>query len=107
MIYQLKYTNEKQAINDLTNKGVLIRGEKADFIQAIVWLGLLVDVQGNKVSHIKNIPGINLLVDLVKYKETETIFLDGYHVDIMSSKEIIFDDVNLVVPKLPKHKFLY
>ena len=87
MIYQLKYTDEAQAISDLTNKGVLIEGDKAPHIEAIVWLGLLVDVQGDE--------------------ETETTFLDGYHVDIMSDIEIKFDMDNLVVPKSPKHTFFY
>lgn len=87
MIYQLKYTDEAQAISDLTSKGVLIEGDKATHIEAIVWIGLLVDVQGDE--------------------ETETTFLDGYHVDIMSDIEIKFDADNLVVPKSPKHTFFY
>ena len=91
MIYKLKYTSEKEAISDLIEKGVI--DEEKNFMPetiAVVWLGLVVLENGeynDKGEEIK-----------------APIFAEGYHVDLMLSREIEF--TNQIFPKNPKHTFL-
>ncbi len=77
MIYQLKYPTKEIAIADLLQKGVYTEDlQFGNNIQAIVEIGVIVD----------------------------TPVVIGYHFDVMTEEEIIFDYI--VNPVNPKHKFL-
>lgn len=89
-IYKLKYKDKETAIADLKAKGVY--NEDLSFgkgIHAIVEIGLIAlehgtyDEEGNEVN--------------------PPIYADGYHYDIMSEHEIIFE--NEIKVKTPKHTF--
>ena len=86
-IYKLKYTDKETAITDLINKGVYIEtNESLEYgtgIHSVVELGLIALVEG----------------DL----DTEPIYADGYHYDIMSENEILFESEIQV--NNPKHNF--
>jgi len=88
-IYKLKYENEAEAIADLTAKGVLTEEGWGEQTHAIVYIGKIVDTPAtfNEDGEV----------------ETEATYLDGYHVDIMTSADIAF--ANASQPKNPKHKF--
>ncbi len=90
MIYQLKYPTKEIAIADLIAKGVYTEDlQFGNNIQAIVEIGLIVDIPA-------------VMEDMVIV--TDAIYLDGYHFDVMTEEEIIFDYI--VNPVNPKHKFL-
>ena len=86
-IYKLKYTDKETAIADLINKGVYIEtNESLEYgtgIQAVVEIGLITLVEG----------------DL----DTAPIYADGYHYDIMSESEILFESEIQV--NNPRHTF--
>jgi hypothetical protein len=92
-IYKLQYKNKETAIADLIAKGVYIETEEGlsygQGIQAIVEIGLIVlengvyDEEGNEI--------------------TAPVYADGYHYDVMSENEIVFD--NAIDVKNPKHAF--
>lgn len=86
-IYKLKYTDKETAIADLINKGVYIESneglEYGTGIHSVVELGLIALVEG----------------DL----DTEPIYADGYHYDIMSENEILFESEIQV--NNPRHTF--
>ena len=86
-IYKLKYTDKETAIADLINKGVYIETDEGleygDGIHSVVELGLISLVEGNL--------------------ETEPIYADGYHYDIMSESEISFESEIQV--NNPRHTF--
>lgn len=86
-IYKLRYENKQQAIADLINKGVYIETEEGleyvTGIHAVVELGLIALVEG----------------DL----ETEAVYADGYHYDVMSEQEIVFE--NEIQVNNPRHTF--
>ena len=96
-IYKLQYTDKETAIADLLAKGVYKEVEFeevkslafGDGIQAIVEVGKIVDVQGTFDEDFKEL--------------TPTTYFDGYHFDIMSEQEIIFE--NEIKVKNPKHTF--
>lgn len=83
-IYKLKYTDRETAITDLINKGVydedLLFG---DGIQAVVEIGLIISGETP--------------IDV------EPTYLEGYHYDIMSENEIIFESE--IITNNPKHTF--
>lgn len=87
MIYKLKYTDKETAIADLIAKGVYqeIDGELSygTGVHSVVELGLIVLVEG----------------DL----DTEPIYADGYHYDIMCENEILFESEIQV--NNPRHTF--
>lgn len=87
MIYKLKYTDRETAIADLISKNVYIEtGEGLEYgtgIQAVVEIGVITLVEG----------------DL----ETEAVYADGYHYDVMSEQEIVFE--NEIQVNNPKHMF--
>ena len=91
IVYKLKYEDYQKAILDLISKGVY-KSSKLDYndhIQAVVLIGKIELTEG-------------------KYDEqdrvlTEPTYEDGYFIDVMSSREIEFD--NIVTPKNPIHKF--
>jgi hypothetical protein len=83
-IYKLRYENKEAALIDLKSKKVIDAKEQyINGTEAVVNCGVLT---------------------LVKATETEAaIFADGYHYDIMTSDEIIFNSEIFV--KNPKFKF--
>jgi hypothetical protein len=92
-IYKLLYQDSQTAIADLIAKGVYIETEEGlsygKGIHAIVEIGLIVlengvyDEEGNEI--------------------TAPVYADGYHYDVMSENEIVFD--NAIEVKNPKHTF--
>ena len=94
MIYKLKYTNRETAIADLISKGVYqeLDGELiyGNGIDAVVEVGLLIDQEATFDEQ------GNML--------TEPIYIEGYHFDIMTEKEIDFGE-NETYPNHPKHSF--
>ena len=93
-IFKLRYDNEHQGIDDLKLKGVYIETEEGlsygQGVQAIVNIGKIIltdgtfDEQGNLL--------------------TEPTYIDGYHFDIMTEKEIDFGGKE-IFPNSPKHVF--
>ena len=97
-IYKLKYTDKETAIADLLAKQVFVEVENLDKeitlsygqgIQAIVELGLIVLENGVYDEEF----------NVIK----EPVYADGYHFDVMSEKEIKFE--NEIEVKTPKHIF--
>ena len=92
-IYKLKYTDKQEAIADLINKSVYIETDEGleygTGIHAVVEIGAIMlteptfDVDGNIL--------------------TEPVYLEGYHYDIMSEYEIVFE--NEIEVNNPKHMF--
>ena len=83
-IYKLKYTDKETAIADLIAKRVYDNElNYMEGIHAVVEIGLITLVEG----------------DL----ETEPIYVDGYHYDVMSEQDIEFE--NKIEVKNPKHMF--
>ena len=92
-IYKLKYTDKQEAIADLINKSVYIETDEGleygTGIHAVVEIGAIMlteptfDVDGNLL--------------------TEAVYLEGYHYDIMSEYEIVFE--NEIEVNNPKHMF--
>ena len=90
IIYKLKYKNKENAIADLKAKRVYT--EDLSFgngIHAVVEIGVITltdgtyDDEGNVI--------------------TEPIYADGYHYDVMSEQEIVFE--NEIQVNNPKHTF--
>ena len=89
-IYKLKYTDRETAITNLIAKGVYTTElEYCNGIQAVVEIGLITLIDGTYDSE------GNILA--------EPIFADGYHYDVMSENEIIFE--NEIQVNNPKHMF--
>ena len=92
--YKLKYIDKETAIADLIAKGIYqeIDGELSysEGIHAVVEIGLIIDKEATFDEQ------GNLL--------TEPTYIDGYHFDIMSEKEIDFG-VNEILTNHPKHTF--
>ncbi len=97
-IYKLKYTDKENAIADLLAKKVYVEVENLNKeitlsygqgIQAIVELGLIVLENGVYDEEF----------NVIK----EPVYADGYHFDVMSEKEIKFE--NEIEVKTPKHIF--
>jgi hypothetical protein len=97
-IYKLQYKDKETALKDLIAKGVYKEVENLDKeiilsygqgIQAIVEIGLIVLENGTYDADFNEI--------------TAPIFADGYHFDVMSENEIVFD--NAIEVKNPKHTF--
>ncbi len=103
MEYKLKYKEEKEALLDLMDKGIiedrkyedengkliLKRTPYTDITEAVVYLGKLVDEPATFDENGEVL--------------TEATYLNGWHVDVMTKKEIKLD--NTVEPKTPTHKF--
>jgi hypothetical protein len=97
-IAKLKYTDKETAISDLLAKGVYVEVENLDKeivlaygegVHAIVELGLIVLENGTYDEDFNEL--------------TAPIYADGYHFDVMSEKEIKFE--NEIEVSSPKHKF--
>ena len=91
--YKLKYTDKESADADLKLKGILDEE------------GMV--TEGNSV-----VQGIKIVEQEATYDEngevlTEAVFVEGYHVDVLSSDEEIDFGNKLVNPKpiTPAHKF--
>jgi hypothetical protein len=91
MIYKLKFTDKDQALTTLIEKGVI--DEQGNYINgthAVVYIGVIVDQQGT--------------YDEEGNELTPPTFLDGYHVDIMTTDTIDFG-ANEVQVNNPIHSF--
>lgn len=89
-IYKLKYIDKETAIADLITKGVIDEnGEYINGIQAVVEIGEIT-IQNAEYDDKGNVI-------------TEPIFADGYHYDVMSEQEIVFE--NEITVNNPKHTF--
>ena len=92
-IYKLQYKDKETAIADLIAKGVYIETENefvyAQGIQAVVEIGLIVQVEGTYDEEGNVI--------------TEQIYYDGYFYDVMSEQKIDFE--NEIFPKNCIHAF--
>jgi hypothetical protein len=97
MIYKLIYQDQDTAITDLLQKGVLIN---------------TTDLEGNEVvtyaQSTHAVVHIGLIVDTPAEVEKMTVitpatYLEGWHVDIMTDLEIVFE--NEIKPNNPKHEF--
>ena len=89
-VYKLKYQNKESAVIDLKLKQII--DDEDNYIngtQAVVECGKIVLTQG-----IYDDQGIEM---------TAPIFADGYHYDVMSSDEIIFEAE--IIVNNPKHTF--
>jgi hypothetical protein len=83
-IYKLRYESKEAALKDLKSKKVIDANEQyINGTEAVVKCGI---------------------ITLVKATETEAaIVADGYHYDIMTTDEIVFESE--VFPKNAKYKF--
>jgi hypothetical protein len=83
-IYKLRYASKAEALKDLKSKKVIdVNGKYINGTEAVVECGI---------------------ITLVYETETEAaIIADGYHYDIMTSDEIVFDSEIFV--NNPKFKF--
>lgn len=89
-IYKLKYTDRETAITDLITKGVIDEdNEYINGTQAVVEIGLVVLE--------------NPIFDDEWNVITEAVYADGYHYDVMSEQEIVFE--NEIQVNNPKHMF--
>jgi hypothetical protein len=85
-IYKLKYNDRATAITDLIAKDVIdIEENNTSITQAVVEIGLIVDVQGTET--------------------TPATYIDGYHFDVMVTQSIDFGTAR-VTPNNVKHAFL-
>lgn len=90
-IIKLKYTDKETAIADLITKNVIDKdGNYQQGIQAVVEIGEIT-IQNAEYDD----EDLNII--------TEPIFADGYHYDIMSEQEIVFE--NEIQVNNPKHTF--
>jgi hypothetical protein len=93
-IYKLQYKDKETAIADLIAKGVYIETEDGlsygQGIQAIVEIGLIVEVEGTYDEDGNVI--------------TEPIYYDGYFYDVMSEQKIDFG-TNEIFPVNCVHAF--
>lgn len=93
--YKLFYENEEIALADLFLKEVLVESEghfiygkgiaSVVFIEKIVLEYGTYDVDGNEI--------------------TPPIIADGFHCDVVSEIELVFESE--IFPKNPKHKFMW
>jgi hypothetical protein len=91
MIHKLKFTDKAQAVATLQNKGVIDEdGNYINGTHAVVYIGVIVDQQGT--------------YDEEGNELTPPTFLDGYHVDIMTTDTIDFGE-DEVFPNSEVHKF--
>jgi hypothetical protein len=92
-IYKLQYKDKETAIADLLDKEVYIKTEDdlsyGQGIHAIVEIGLIVLENGTYDADFNEI--------------TAPIYADGYHYDVMSENEIVFE--NAIEVNNPKHTF--
>jgi hypothetical protein len=89
-IYKLKYQDKETAIADLITKNVIdVEGNYQQGINAVVEIGEITlqnagyDNEGNVII--------------------EPVYADGYHYDVMSERDIIFE--NEIEVNNPKHTF--
>jgi hypothetical protein len=90
MIYKLRYNDKKAALIDLKLKKVI--DDDCNYIngtQAVVECGIIVLTQGT--------------YDEQCVEVTAPIFAEGYHYDVMSSDEIVFE--NEIIVNNPKFTF--
>jgi hypothetical protein len=89
-IIKLKYKDKETAIADLIIKNVIDEeGNYQQGIQAVVEIGEITLIDGTYDDEGNTI--------------TEPIYVDGYHYDVMSEQEIVFE--NEITVNNPKHTF--
>ena len=98
-IYKLKYQNQEEGISDFLEKGVYIQQTNEE--------GELVNVNSEDIIAI--VPNIEIVLEEAIFNEEGDVIKDmvveeGFHVDIMSKKEINFGDKEMF-PRNPKHRF--
>lgn len=86
-IYKLKYSNRDEAITDFISKNLINEEEVHNFplVQNIVEVGL--------------IPNLELST------EFESVYIDGYHFDVMLTAQVDFGDKEVVGIATPFHHF--
>jgi len=90
MIYKLKYTGKEAALIDLKLKGVIDNNcQYINGTEAVVECGIIVLTQGT--------------YDEQGVEVTAPILAEGYHYDVMSSDEIVFEAE--IVVNHPKFTF--
>ena len=98
-IYKLKYETKEEANADFLEKGV--------YVQQTNEQGELINV--NSENTIAVVTDIEIVLQEATYNEqgdvvSDMVLEEGYHVDLMSNKEINFGDKQ-IFPKNAKHKF--
>lgn len=98
-IYKLKYETKEQANADFLEKGV--------YVQQTNEQGELINV--NSENTIAVVTDIEIVLQEATFNEqgeviTEMVIEEGFHVDVMSKKEINFGDKQ-IFPKNAKHTF--
>lgn len=98
-IYKLKYNNREEAIADFLAKGVYVQQTNEE--------GELINV--NSEDTIAVVTDIQIVLEEATFNEegyivTDMVVEKGFHVDIMSKKEISFGDKQ-IFPKNAKHTF--
>jgi hypothetical protein len=92
-IYKLNYTDKETAMADLLAKGVYTETEEglaySNGTQAVVEIGQIAITDGTYDEE-----GVEI---------TAPIFASGYHYDVMTSEEIVFE--NEIQVNNPKHSF--
>jgi hypothetical protein len=92
-IYKLRYQDKSEAQADLLAKGVYIETDAelsyGEGVHSVVEIGLIVDKEGTFDEY------FNII--------TEPIYFNGYHYDLMSENNIIFE--NEIEVNNPTHTF--
>ena len=93
--YKLVYESEEIAISDLFSRGILIKEEGYTVygkgVYSVVYLPIIILEYGTYDSAGKEI--------------TPPIIAEGFHCDIVSQIEFVFE--NEIFPKEPRHKFMW
>lgn len=87
MIYKLRYDNREEGLADLQEKGVF----ESDLTQAVVEVGILVDVEGT--------------FDEDGNQLTETTYLSGFHFDVMTDLVVDFGLNRIINMNHKRHQF--
>lgn len=89
-LYNLVYNSKTDAILDLKKYGVLDNnGDVSDYNISVIYIGTI-----TKTPELRD--GENKLISTAEY-------LDGYHINIVSSIELKLNDNHLVYPTNPKY----
>jgi hypothetical protein len=90
MIYRLQYENKTEGLIDLVDKKVIdVKGQYINGTESVVDCGIITLVYATCDENEKEI--------------TPAIFAEGYHYNIMTTDEILFESE--VFPNKPKYKF--
>jgi hypothetical protein len=84
MIYKLRYTSKEDALKDLKSKGVI-------------------DKEGKYINGTEAVVECGIITLFSATEKEEAIYAEGYHYDIMTNDNIIFESEIFV--NNPKFKF--